>query len=167
MKHKRTGLPSVGFVWAMLRRHRDQRAQFQLGLDKGWIAAIKTAGVFDLDRPVYVNAIFCGIHKRPKDWPNGSGPDTFVLVFRDTLFKQDGKELTFLADSRRQSKRRLMEFELDAIVKWKLADQLRAAVPQIGHTREGMITQGGSKPGVSASSKDAGNLPIPGSGPRG
>ena len=160
MRHKRTGLPSKGFVWAMLHRHLDQRAQFQLAMDEGWEKCLEK--VFDLGRPVYVNGIFCGVFKRPKGWPDPTGPDGFVLCFRDCLFQQGPEEAILLGSHRRQNKRRIFEFDLPNVVKWKLADQLRASAPQIGHTREGLITQGGSKPGVSTSSKDSGTFPAHG-----
>lgn len=135
-KHKRTGLPTVGFVRAHVSRYYDQRAEFILIPSEEWKELLKSLP-FDLGRPILVNGIFNGIWKKPKDWRSfySSGPVEFKFRFRDVLFKQDDKVIMIISQTRYQNKRSEWEFTIEEMGGSKFAEMIRNSIPK--------LTQGG------------------------
>lgn len=127
--HICSGLPSVNFMNAKLKRFRDQRIQFVLKPDGKykWLFDKERAGeqVFNKNEPVIVNGIYMMTHKRRREWPKMEGPITFFLVLRDVLFKQGDKEVMVLWASRKINKRREWEFDLADIVGMKWLKELQ------------------------------------------
>jgi len=130
--HKRTGLPSSGFLWAYIRRWVDQRGRFILNVNDRWRQMLE-GSEFDLSRPIGVNGIFVGIFVRPKNWHNWSdpGPTVIVLRFRDVLLCQDGKEAFAWVRTRFENKRSETTFELDDMLNSSIVDQIRQWIPRL------------------------------------
>jgi len=151
-KHKRTGLPTVDFVRAHVRRYYDQRAEFILILSDHWKETLKDLP-FDLSRPVFVNGIFQGVYKKAKDWPRfySSGPKEFFFRFRDVLFKQDDKVAMILSQTRYQNKRSEWEFTIEEMGGSKFAEMIRNSIPKL--TQGGMQSETPGLPGGDRSAE--------------
>lgn len=152
-KHKRTGLPTVGFVSAHVRRYYDQRAEFILILSDRWEGLLKDLP-FDLNRPVIVNAIFQGVWKKSENWPRfdyGHGTKEFFFRFRDVLFKQDDKVAMILSQTRYQNKRSEWEFTIEEMGGSKFAKMIRDSIPKLG--QGGMQCESPGSPGGDRSAE--------------
>lgn len=165
MIHKKAGMPGKDWLMAYLRRYINQRATFELASGSSWHELLISEGAFSAERPVLVSGVFCGLHKKPKDWPElfASGPMTLFLRFRKPVFKQDDRFVRSpLARSHYDHQRTEIEFELSEIRGLRLADKLSAMTPRLGHT-PGRISCSEGSLGTRFPSKQELSLPPRGS----
>jgi len=137
MLHKRTGMPSKGWLCAYLARYQGQRVSFVLSPENVWHKHLVGQGAFDAAQPIFVDGVYWGLMKRPKGWPDwsASGPSMLYLSFSKVVFRQGGfTTRSPLALSHHAHKRRTIEFELSEIRGMEFAERLRAMTPRLGHS---------------------------------
>lgn len=135
MTHKRSGMPSKGWLCHYLRRFEDQRVVFELAPAGAWWK-LCTEEAFRKDQPVLLSGVYQGLMKRPERWPDWSarGPMKLYLAFRGVVFMQgDLKAPHPLGQSHYDRRKRDVEFELSDIRNLGIAERLRSMVPRIGH----------------------------------
>jgi hypothetical protein len=165
MNHKRTGIPSKGWLYAYLRRFVGQRVSFELSPESVWHKLLVEQGAFNAALPISVSAVFVGLTKRPKDWPAcpAHGPVTLYLNFNKVLFRQgDMTARSPFSRSHYQHGREDIEFELSEIRGMALAERLRAMTPRLGHSPARLNCSEGSS-GKGFPSKQEPTLPRRGS----
>jgi hypothetical protein len=136
MNHKRTGMPSKGWLIAYLRRYENQRVCFELAPESGWHNLLVEQGAFTKDEPIYVSAVYFGVMKRPKGWPDlyARGPMQLFLRFSKVVFRQGNVTTrSFMSRTHYQHKNETTEFELSEMRGVELAERLKAMTPRLGH----------------------------------
>lgn len=117
MKHKFTGMPSLSWLYASLRKHFNRWAIFELDKNSSYLEWLNSEG-FDVNQPIFVRGIFCEIRKMPRNiklrnWsrvhPSGC---EITFRFRNVVFYQGDKELILFggSDKRRFNRKKSLPF---------------------------------------------------------
>jgi len=136
MIHKKTGIPSKGWLCHYLKRYYNQRVTFEIAPGSRWWK-LCTQEAFKKDQPIYLSGVYEGLMKRSEGWPafEARGPSKLYLRFRSvTIIQGDTKARHPLARSHESGRRRDVEFELSEIRGLGLAERLASMVPKLGHS---------------------------------
>ncbi len=165
MIHKKSGLPSKGWLSAYLRKYLDQRVTFELSPKSHWHQWLVKDGTFSADAPVFVSAVYIGLWKRPENWGGlyATGPDKLYLRFSKVVFRQgDLTTRSPISRSHYDHKMEENEFELSEMRGVGWAETLQTMTPRLGHS-PGRITYSEGSSGKSSPSKRELTLPPGGS----
>lgn len=136
MNHQKTGMPSKGWLVAYLRRYENQRVSFELSPESVWHKLLIKEGAFSKDAAIYISAVYIGLMKRPKGWPdwNARGPIQLFLRFCKVTFRQgEATTRSPLSRTHYQHQREDLEFELSEMRGMELAERVKAMIPRLGH----------------------------------